>query len=255
VSAVAEPAIVLKDVSYEVDGHRVLDGVSAEVAPGEIFGVMGMSGVGKSTLLRLIIGLIRPQSGEIWVLGQPVHALGERELNQVRRRMGLCFQGAALFDSMTVAENVAFGLVQSSRGLSAQEIQRRVEAQLDLVGMEGTGEMKPSQLSGGMRKRVGVARAMIMEPEVMLYDEPTSGLDPIMSGVIVELIAKLRQQFGVTSLVVTHEVDQLLGLADRVLMLYQGRVVTEDTPANIRCCAEPLVRQFVEGSPIGPIPV
>ena len=254
-SAVPEPAILLKDVHYEVDGRVILEGVSAEITPGEIFGVMGMSGVGKSTLLRLVIGLIRPQAGEIWVLGQPVHALGERELNQVRRRMGLCFQGAALFDSLSVAENVAFGLVRTHRGLSAEEVQRRVEAQLDLVGMEGTEEMRPSQLSGGMRKRVGVARAMIMEPEIMLYDEPTSGLDPIMSAVIVELIAKLRQQFKVTSLVVTHEVDQLLGLADRIMMLYQGRAVTEDTPENIRCCADPIVRQFVAGSPIGPIPV
>lgn len=254
-SETREPVIELRQVDYQVGGRAILQGVSCRVYPGEIFGVMGMSGVGKSTLLKLIMGLIRPEAGEVWVLGEPVHALPERQLNRLRLRMGLCFQGAALFDSMTVAENVAFGLRRMQDRSSEEQIARRVAEQLEIVGMEGTEQMMPSELSGGMRKRVGVARALIMEPDLMLYDEPTAGLDPIMSAVIAHLIARLRLEFGMTSVVVTHEVDQLLEVADRVIMIHEARIVAEDTAENIRCCATPLVRQFVEGAATGPIRV
>lgn len=250
-----EPVIALRDVNYEVQGHTILAGVSVEVYHGEIFGMMGMSGVGKSTLLRLIMGLIQPDAGEIVVLGQSLAGRSERQLNQVRRQMGMCFQGAALFDSMTVADNVAFGLRRSHPELGEEEIQRQVIEYLDIVGMEGTEDQMPSELSGGMRKRVGIARALIVNPEVMLYDEPTAGLDPIMSEVILDLIRKLREQFGMTSVIVTHEVDELFTLADRVIMLHQGRIIVEGHPENLRHSTVPEVRQFVQGLATGPIQV
>ncbi|HEY3398047.1 MAG TPA: ATP-binding cassette domain-containing protein [Armatimonadota bacterium] len=250
-----EPVISLRGVWYSVDGHTILEDAWCDIEQGEIFGVMGMSGVGKSTLLRLIMGLIRPDRGEVIVLGEDVATMPERHLDTIRRQMGISFQGAALFDSLTVAENVAFGLKHGAKRPSDAEVAARVAEYLEIVGMAEEGDKLPSQLSGGMRKRIGIARALIMTPSVMLYDEPTAGLDPIMSGVIVHLIGKLRAQFGMTSVVVTHEVDELFAIADRVVMLYQGRVVAEDTPENLRCCATPIVKQFVEGSPEGPIRV
>lgn len=249
------PVIAFRGVHYSVDDTVILDDAWCEVYPGEIFGVMGMSGVGKSTMLRLIMGLIKPQAGEVEVLGTRLNDLSERQLNALRVKMGISFQGGALFDSMTVAENVAFGLRYPRRTLPEEEIQKRVAQYLEIIGMAEHGQKLPSQLSGGMAKRVGIARAVILTPEIMLYDEPTAGLDPIMSGVIMKLIGDLRRQFGMTSVVVTHEVDELFSVADRVIMLYEGRVVAEDTPANLRCCSTPVVQQFVQGSPVGPIRV
>jgi phospholipid/cholesterol/gamma-HCH transport system ATP-binding protein len=250
-----EQVVSLRGVHYRADTVPILVDATCHVYRGEIFGVMGMSGVGKSTLLRLIMGLIRPDAGEIIVLGRAVQALGEHELNKVRAKLGLCFQGAALFDSMTVAENVAFGLRRARPHRAEVEVQRLVEEHLAIVGMEGQGEKMPSHLSGGMRKRVGIARALIMQPEIMLYDEPTAGLDPIMSGVILHLIAKLRSDYNMTSIVVTHEVDRLFTVADRAIMLYEGRIIAEDIPEQLRCCSVPEVRQFVQGLPQGPIQV
>jgi phospholipid/cholesterol/gamma-HCH transport system ATP-binding protein len=250
-----EPVIAFRGVHYALDGTVILEDAWCEVYPGEVFGVMGMSGVGKSTMLRLIMGLVKPQAGEVEVLGACLNNLSERQLNDLRVKMGISFQGSALFDSMTVADNVAFGLRHPRQTLSEQEIAERVAQYLEIVGMEEHGEKMPSQLSGGMRKRVGIARALIMTPEIMLYDEPTAGLDPIMSGVIIKLIRDLRRQFGMTSVVVTHEVDELFSLADRVIMLYEGRIVAEDTPDNLRCCSTPVVQQFVQGAPVGPIKV
>ncbi len=250
-----DPVIALRGVYYSVADTVILDNAWCEIYPGEIFGMMGMSGVGKSTLLRLIMGLIKPQAGEVEVLGTVVNDLGEHALNQLRATMGISFQGAALFDSMTVAENVAFGLRHPRQMLSEEEIDKRVAQYLEIVGMEGHESKLPSELSGGMRKRIGIARAIITTPRIMLYDEPTAGLDPIMSGVILKLIGDLRSQFGMTSVVVTHEVDELFSVADRIIMLYGGRVVAEDTPKNLRCCTTPVVKQFVEGAPVGPIKV
>jgi len=250
-----ERVIALRGVHYAVGTEVILADVSFHVHRGEVFGVMGMSGVGKSTLLRLLMGLVRPTAGEIEVLGEPIHGLSEHQLNRVRRKMGMCFQGAALFDSMTVTENVAFGLRRFHPQLGEVEIQRRVAEHLATVGMEGHEDKLPSQLSGGMRKRVGIARALAVEPEIMLYDEPTAGLDPIMSGLMVHTIAKLRDQFGMTSVVVTHEVEELFEVADRAIMLYRGRIIAEDTPDQLRCCAAPEVQQFVAGLPQGPIQV
>ena len=250
-----EPVIALRGIHYRVGDTVVLEDAWCEVYPGEVFGVMGMSGVGKSTLLRLVMGLVKPQAGEIEVLGVRLNDLSERQLNELRAKMGISFQGAALFDSMTVAENVAFGLRNPRRRLPDAEIDQRVEEYLDIVGMAHSAQMMPSHLSGGMKKRVGIARAVILTPEIMLYDEPTAGLDPIMAGVVMKLIGDLRQKFEMTSLVVTHEVDALFSVADRVIMLYEGRIVAEDTPENLRCCSTPVVHQFVEGLPVGPIKV
>ena len=250
-----DPVIALRGVHYSVGSAKILDDAWCEVYPGEVFGVMGMSGVGKSTMLRLVMGLIRPEAGEIEVLGASLNQLRERQLNTLRLKMGISFQGAALFDSMTVVENVAFSLRHPHQTMSDRDINERVARYLEIVGMEGHEHKLPSQLSGGMRKRVSIARAVAHTPEIMLYDEPTSGLDPIMSGVIIKLIGDLRNQFGMTSVVVTHEVDELFAVADRVIMIYQGRVVAEDTPENLRCCTTPIVKQFVEGSPVGPIKV
>jgi phospholipid/cholesterol/gamma-HCH transport system ATP-binding protein len=250
-----EQVVVLRNVNYQVEDTPILEDATCHVYRGEIFGVMGMSGVGKSTLLRLIMGLIKPDAGQIVVLGRNIEKLGEHDLNVVRQKLGLCFQGAALFDSMTVAENVAFGLRRQRPRRPEKEIQRLVAEHLDIVGMEESADRMPSHLSGGMRKRVGIARALIMQPEIMLYDEPTAGLDPIMSGVILHLIAKLREQFNMTSIIVTHEVERLFTVADRAIMLHQGRIIAEDVPENLRCCDGPEVRQFVLGLPDGPIKV
>jgi phospholipid/cholesterol/gamma-HCH transport system ATP-binding protein len=250
-----DPVIALRGVHYQVGETVVLEDAWCEIYPGEVFGVMGMSGAGKSTLLRLIMGLAKPQAGEIEVLGVRLNHLSERRLNDLRAKMGLCFQGAALFDAMTVADNVAFGLRYPHRRLPEPEIADQVRRHLEIVGMDESAQKMPAQLSGGMKKRVGIARALILTPEIMLYDEPTAGLDPIMSGVIMKLIGDLRRQFKVTSVVVTHEVQALFSVADRVIMIHAGRIVAEDTPDNLRCCSTPVVHQFVEGLPVGPIQV
>ncbi len=232
----------------------ILDGMSFEVHRGEVFGIMGMSGAGKTSVLRLLMGLVQPTSGDIEVLGRSIIGLPEYELNRIREQMGMCFQYAALLDSMTVADNVAFALRRRSH-LSRQEIERKVEEHLERVGMSGTGNQMPAELSGGMKKRVGIARALITEPQVILYDEPSAGLDPIMASVIDNLIVGLRDEFGMTSVVVTHEVEELFGISDRVMMIYQGKVVACDTPEALRGTDNPYVQQFVRGQAHGPIAV
>ena len=249
-----EPVIEVRNLCYDVGGTRILDDVSFTVQRGETFGVMGLSGSGKSTLLRNIMALARPTSGDILIRGRSIIGLGERELNKIRRSMGMCFQYAALFDSLTVGDNVGFGLRWHSQ-LSRQEIAREVAENLRIVGMEGTERKMPSELSGGMAKRVGIARALVMRPDIMLYDEPSAGLDPVMARVVDNLVVRLRNEFGATSVIVTHDVDELFGLCDRVLMLHEHRVVAYETPDEMRTSANPVVRQFIEGSAEGPIQV
>lgn len=250
-----EHAIVeVRDLVYTIGGRRVLDGLTFSIPRGSCFGVMGMSGTGKSTLLKNLMGLVRPTAGDIIVDGVSIVGLSERELTSVRRKMGMCFQYAALFDSMTVADNVAFGLRRHT-SLSEDQIQAEVTAALQRVGMAGTEHLYPAQLSGGMRKRVGIARALVMKPEIMLYDEPSAGLDPITSAVLDQYIASLSRDGGMTSVIVTHEVEELFALCDLVMMIHEGRIVALDTPEALRESSDPLVRQFVEGHPEGPIVV
>jgi phospholipid/cholesterol/gamma-HCH transport system ATP-binding protein len=244
--------IRIRGLKKRLGGRAVLDGVDLDIPTGRTVVVMGRSGTGKSVLLKNIIGLMRPDAGQIEVDGQPIVGLGERGLNEVRKRFGLLFQGAALFDSLTVGENVALPMREHTR-LPDAEIRRRVAERLEWVGLEGVEEMAPASLSGGMRKRVGLARALAMDPAYILYDEPTTGLDPIMADVINRLIRSLQQRIGVTSIVVTHDLNSAYHVGDVMAMLHEGRVVFTGTPGELRAASDPFVRQFVEGSSEGPI--
>ena len=249
-----EAIIQVTDLCYEVGGQRILRDLSFEVRRGEVFGVMGMSGSGKSTMLKTLMGLLPLCGGDVVIDGQSLIGLSEEELMAPRAKMGMCFQYAALFDSLTVAENVAFGL-RRRRGMSEEEIMTMVRDHLAEVGLHGVEDRMPAELSGGMRKRVGIARALILRPSILLYDEPSAGLDPIMSAVIDELIVDLRDKFGMTSVVVTHEVDELFSICDRVMMLHDGTGAACDAPAALRVTDNPVVRQFVHGLAQGPIRV
>lgn len=248
------PAIEITDLEFRAGGRLVLDGVSLQVLPGEIVAVMGLSGSGKTSLLRCAMGLVRPQRGSIRIFGQEIVGMPERDLNQVRKSIGFVFQYAALFDSMNVGENVAFALRQHT-ALGEHDIQDLVASRLAMVGLQGMQGLMPSELSGGMRKRVGIARALALEPRIMLYDEPTSGLDPITARAIDELIVTLRDRLGVSSLVVSHDIHSLLRMADRLALLYDHRFVAVATPAELQASGDPLVRQFIEGRTSGPVSV
>jgi phospholipid/cholesterol/gamma-HCH transport system ATP-binding protein len=252
--------IELRHVSYNVpdestpDGHRaILEDISFHVATGSTTCIMGVSGTGKTTLLRLMAGLLKPHAGEILIEKRDIVPLNETELNEVRRSTGFVFQYGALFDSLSVGENVAFGLEEQRR--PKKEVQEIVEARLSEVGLPGVMEKLPSEISGGMRKRVAMARALATSPQLIFYDEPTSGLDPVMAGVIDDLIVRLRAQNNTTNIVVSHHLASILRIADRVLMLHEGKLVANGTPEEIRNSASPVVQQFLEGNPVGPISV
>lgn len=241
-------SIVLRGVRKAFGERVVLDGIDLEVGKGETMVVIGYSGSGKSVLLKTIVGLLPPDAGSVLVDGQDVTRLSRDELYALRRRVGYVFQFAALFDSMTVADNVAMGL-RRVEGLSEAEIRERVEESLALVELEGFGERAPAQLSGGQKKRVGLARAIALRPSYLLYDEPTTGLDPVTTAVIDRLILKLEAELGVTSLVVTHNMESVYRVGDRVAMLYEGRICYSGTPAEMRGVDDPVVRSFIEGRP------
>jgi len=246
------PPIELESLSYAIDGAPILDAVDLTVQPREIVAIMGRSGTGKTTLLRLIMGLVKPAAGRISINGTDITDLDETRLDEIRANMGMVFQGAALFDSMTVAENVAFALVEH-RLLPAADIAPRVHDLLAMVDMAGTEHLLPAQLSGGMRKRVGVARALAQNPTIVLYDEPTAGLDPISAAAIDALIVRLRDQVGVTSVIVSHDVQSLRRVADRAAMLHQGRFLAVGALPELDQSPDPAVRQFLSGSPEGPM--
>jgi phospholipid/cholesterol/gamma-HCH transport system ATP-binding protein len=241
------------DTPFDEGRRLILKDVSFVVPQQSITCIMGVSGTGKTTLLRLMAGLLKPDSGEILVEGRDIVPLKERELNEVRRQMGFVFQYGALFDSLNIAENVGFGLLQQRR--PAKEIKEIVAARLDEVGLAGTENKLPSELSGGMRKRAAMARALATNPKVVLYDEPTSGLDPVMARVIDDLIVNLRDRAGTTNVVVSHHLPSILRISDRVLMLHGARIVAEGTPAEVQRSDDPIVRQFLEGNAQGPITV
>ncbi len=246
--------IRIRGLRKRLGSRPVLDGVDLDVAAGETVVVIGRSGTGKSVLLKHVVGLMTPDGGSIQVDGDDIVGMKEGELNRVRRRFGMLFQGAALFDSLTVGENVGLALREHHR-LSGDEIRRRVAERLEWVGLEGVEDMKPASLSGGMRKRVGLARAIAMDPQFILYDEPTTGLDPIMADVIDQLIRSMQKRLGVTSMVVTHDLQSAYKVGDRFAMLHDGKVVFHGTADETRGTANPLVRQFIEGTSAGPIRV
>jgi len=227
------------------NGQTVLDGVSFEVRQGEIVAILGRSGTGKSVLLKTIIALLDPDQGTVEVLGRDLHALSERERLTARRELGYVFQGAALFDSLSVLENVGFMLYQDR--VDEDEIRARVTKVLHMVGLEQAIDKYPSELSGGMQKRVGLARTLIGEPKVICFDEPTSGLDPVTTAVIDQIILKLRSKLGVTSLVVTHDLQSAFSIADRIILLDRGAIVAIGTPAEIRANANAWVQRFIRG--------
>jgi phospholipid/cholesterol/gamma-HCH transport system ATP-binding protein len=225
---------------------QVLDGVTFSVQKGEAITIIGVSGGGKSILLKHLIGLLTPDSGEVVIEGQNIARMNERQLLKVRRKFGMLFQGAALFDSMTVEENVSFVLRREGKH-SAKEIADRVGYVLGLVGLGGTQQKKPAELSGGMRKRVGLARAVIYRPEILLYDEPTTGLDPIVADSIDKLIIRVVQELQVTSVAVTHDMRSARRIGTRILLLHRGRIYADMTPDQIFESKDPVIYRFVNG--------
>lgn len=245
----AEAVISLRQLNITFGTHTVLDNIDLDVYKGETLAVLGPSGTGKSTVLRSMIGLLEPNGGQIFIQGEDVSGLDEDGWNRLRMKMGMVFQYSALFDFLTVGENVAFGLRQHT-DKSDEEIQGIVTQMLDLVGLPGTQDLYPAELSGGMKKRVGLARAIAVNPEIVLYDEPTAGLDPIMSRNISRLIKKTQEQLHVTSLLVTHDMQSAFYAADRVAMLYEGHIVAIGTAEEMKNSTNPIVKAFIEGREI-----
>jgi phospholipid/cholesterol/gamma-HCH transport system ATP-binding protein len=237
--------IQVRDLRKRFGSHPVLEDVSLRIDKGESVVIIGRSGGGKSVLLKHIIGLIRPDSGQVLIEGENIVSMNERELLRVRHKFGMLFQGAALFDSMTVKENIAFPLRRDR--LPEAEITRRVSDVLTMVDLPGTHEKNPSELSGGMRKRVGLARAIIYQPQIVLYDEPTTGLDPIVSDSIDKLILRVRDCLDVTTVVVTHDMRSARRLGQRVLMLHNHKIYASGTAAEIFESTDPIVRRFIDG--------
>ena len=244
--------IEISDLHKNFGVHRVLRGVDLTIKEGETTVIIGRSGCGKSILLKHIIGLMKPDKGSIIIDNVDILSLDRNELNEFRLRISMVFQGAALFDSMTVKENVGFLLYEHSK-TPHPEIHRRVAEKLRMVGLHGVEELMPSELSGGMKKRVGIARALCSEPKIILYDEPTTGLDPIMADAINNLIIRFHERLGVTSIVVTHDMTSAYKIADRIAMLYEGKIIAEGTPDEIKNTSDPIVKQFITGEATGPI--
>lgn len=245
--------VQLRDVRFGYGQRQVLHGVTLNVPRGKVVAIMGGSGCGKTTLLRLIGGQLRPKSGEIRVCGQDVPALGREDLYDLRRRMSMLFQFGALFTDISVFENVAF-LMREHTDLPEPIIRDLVLMKLHAVGLRGAADLMPAELSGGMARRVALARAIALDPELIMYDEPFAGLDPISLGVIGQLIRRLNDALGGSSIVVTHDVQESLQIVDYIYFLSEGKVVAEGTPAEIRASGQPWVHQFVWGEADGPVP-
>ena len=235
--------IKIIDVTKTFGKKVALKNINLEIADGETLAIIGGSGSGKSTLLRLMIGLIQPTSGEIWIGNDEISRMSEKEMMRVRLRMGMVFQYSALFDSMTVGDNVAFGLVEHT-DYSREKIQSIVREKLHQVGLEGVENRMPNELSGGMKKRVSLARAIAFEPEIIFYDEPSSGLDPIMTNKIDELIIETQRALNVTSIVVTHDMVSACRIADRIAMIYEGELIAVDTPEKFKRIQDERVKAF-----------
>jgi phospholipid/cholesterol/gamma-HCH transport system ATP-binding protein len=238
--------IEVRDLKKSFGTHCILDGVTFRIDRGESVVIIGRSGGGKSVLLKHLIGLLKPDAGEVRIRGENIVSLNERQLLRVRGGFGMLFQGAALFDSLTVAENVGFAF-RRQRAMPQEEVARRVREVLEMVDLPGTEHKKPSELSGGMKKRVGLARAIIYQPEIVLYDEPTTGLDPIVADSIDQLILRVRDRLQVTTVVVTHDMRSARRLGQRILLLHQGRIYISGAPDEVFASQDPIVRRFIDG--------
>lgn len=246
--------IKISNLTIKYGTNVVVKNINLEINKGKTLAIMGLSGVGKSTILRSVIGLLKPASGQIYIDGKEVTKLHQNEFDKIRKKMGMVFQSPALFDSLTVGENVAFRIREHTK-FPEEEIQRIVSEKLAIVDLAGKEYLLPAQLSGGMQKRASLARTITTNPEIILYDEPTTGLDPIMCNVINDLINNLKKNFGVTSIIVTHDLESAFNVADEIAMLYNGTIIEEGTTEEFKNSQNPVVRQFIEGSTIGPIKV
>ena len=246
--------IKLVELHKSFGQQRVLDGLNLDIEDGKITVIIGGSGGGKSVLLKHIIGLLKPDSGQVIVDGVDIASLNDRSLNEVRKKFGMLFQEAALFDSMNVMGNVAFPLREHT-GKKEKEIREIVKEKLKAVGLTGVENKMPSELSGGMRKRVGLARAIAMQPQIVLFDEPTTGLDPVMTEAINELIVETQKKFDLTCVVISHDVQSIFTVGHKIAMLYEGRIIEYGTPEEIKMSSNPVLRQFLSGSLEGPISV
>ena len=244
--------IRLVDVHKSFGAQKVLNGLTLEIPEGKITAVIGPSGEGKSVLIKHMIGLLQPDSGRIEVEGESIVGIRRSQLNRIREKFGMLFQNAALFDSMSVFENVAFPLEEKT-ALSREQIRRDVFEALEAVGLKNVENKFPDELSGGMRKRVGLARAVVLNPKIILFDEPTTGLDPIIKRAIHQMIAETHQRYGFTAVIVSHEIPDIFDVAQNVAMLYRGEILQHGTPDEIRNSQHPVVRQFITGSLDGPI--
>jgi phospholipid/cholesterol/gamma-HCH transport system ATP-binding protein len=243
--------IVMRDV-HKLRRQKVLDGVNLEIPDGRITAIIGPSGEGKSVLIKHLIGLLQPDSGQVEVDGESILDLRRSELNRIREKFGMLFQNVALFDSMTVFENVAFPL-QEKTPLSKEEIRVKVQSALEDVGLKNIGHKFPDELSGGMKKRVGLARAVVLDPKIILFDEPTTGLDPIIKRAIHQLIKDTHAKFGFTAVIVSHEIPEIFDVAQDVAMLFRGKILQHGTSEDIKKSDHPAIRQFISGSLDGPI--
>jgi phospholipid/cholesterol/gamma-HCH transport system ATP-binding protein len=246
--------IKLVDIHKSFGKQKVLDGLSLTIDAGKTTVIIGRSGGGKSVLLKHIIGLIKPDRGNVLIEETDIIGLSEKDLNEVRKKFGMLFQEAALFDSMTVGENVAFPLREQAK-LKDEEIRQIVADRLRAVGLSGVEEKMPSQLSGGMRKRVGLARAIALHPQIVLFDEPTTGLDPVMTEAINQLIIDTQKNFNLTCVVISHDISSIFRIGHKIAMLYEGRIIEYGTPEEIRASDNPVMKQFLSGSVDGPIKV
>lgn len=246
--------IELIDLKKSFGNNHVLRGVNLKIETGESMVIIGGSGTGKSVILKHIIGLMQPDSGRVVIDGVDLLSLSEKDLSEFRKRFGMLFQGAALFDSLSVWENVGFGLIEHTH-LSKEKVREIARQKLAMVGLKGIEDRMPADLSGGMKKRVGLARAIAMDPKIILYDEPTTGLDPIMADVINNLITDLDERLEVTSATITHDMRSAYKIANRIAMLYEGKILEVGTPDEIRNSPNPIVQQFITGSAVGPISV
>jgi phospholipid/cholesterol/gamma-HCH transport system ATP-binding protein len=244
--------IELKNLSKSFNDHNVLDDLNLKIEKGSTLVVIGRSGCGKSVLLKHIIGILKPDSGKVMVSGEDIWGMNRDVFNKIIFKMNMVFQGGALFDSLTVGENVGFELIEHGLA-SGEELQKKIEEALSLVDLSGIAKLMPSELSGGMRKRVALARAICMHPEIILYDEPTTGVDPITADIINELILSLQAKLKVTSIVVTHDMKSAYKIGSRIAMLYKGKIIADGTPEEIQNSKDPFVYQFINGLAKGPI--